>query len=276
MIIEFYKYQGTGNDFIIIDNRSSFFNPYQKNKKIISDLCNRKFGIGADGLILLNKSKNYDFEMIYFNSDGTGNVMCGNGGRCIVAFANYLKIISRQTKFIAFDGEYNAQINKKNKNVTNVSLEMQNVDNIEIIDDSDFFINTGALHYIKFVENIKDLDVYNKARDIRFNKRFAKSGTNVDFVEIQKNHLFVRTYERGVEKETLSCGTGATASAIAASLKMNLNDNLCFNIKTHGGNLNISFRKNKNIFSDIWLKADVSKVFKGKIELYECINRSPL
>jgi diaminopimelate epimerase len=271
MLIEFYKYQGTGNDFIIIDNRSSVFSPYQANKKIISDLCNRKFGIGADGLILLNKSKDYDFEMIYFNSDGTGNVMCGNGGRCIVAFASYLKITRLgHTKFIAFDGEHNAKIIKDNRNVTNVSLKMQNVDNIEIIDDSDFFINTGAPHYIRFVENIKDLDVYNKARDIRFNNRFVKTGTNVDFVEIQKNYLFVRTYERGIEKETLSCGTGATASAIAASLKMNLDNNLSFNIKMFGGNLNISFKRNKNIFSDIWLKADVSKVFKGEIELYEC------
>ncbi|MBE9481453.1 MAG: diaminopimelate epimerase, partial [Bacteroidetes bacterium] len=164
MIIEFYKYEGTGNDFIIIDNRELKFIPYQKS---ISKLCNRRFGIGADGLILLQNKKGYDFEMIYFNSNGNEGSMCGNGGRCITALANHLGITKNKTKFSAIDGEHQSIVISENNNISTISLKMLDVNKIEVYDDF-YFINTGSPHYVKFINNINNFDVYNKGKKIRY------------------------------------------------------------------------------------------------------------
>ncbi len=260
MIIEFYKYEGTGNDFIIIDNMELKFTLYQKS---ISKLCNRRFGIGADGLILLQNKKGYDFEMIYFNSDGNEGSMCGNGGRCITALANHLGIIKNKTKFSAIDGEHQSIVISENNNISTISLKIQDINKIEVYYDF-YFINTDSPHYVKFVNNINNFDVYNKGKKIRYDKKFVPTGTNVDFVEIIENAIFVRTYERGVENETLSCGTGVTASALATAIKTDSNNDF-YNIQTKGGNLKVSFKKHNNSFTDIWLEGPVSFVFKGEI-----------
>lgn len=259
MTITFYKYQGTGNDFIIIDNRNLIFD--RKNKTLIEKLCHRKFGIGADGFMLLQNRTGYDFEMVYYNADGNESSMCGNGGRCIVDFARELKIIKDKAHFIAIDGEHEAHL-KGNS----VSLKMNDVKNIEIHPDF-YFLNTGSSHYVEFVKDIEHVDVFEKGKEIRYNDRFKKEGTNVNFVEIKEdNQLFVRTYERGVENETLSCGTGVTASALAASLKENKSSRNSFNIKTLGGDLTVKFKKNKgDSFSDIWLEGSAILVFKGEV-----------
>ena len=258
MIIAFHKYQGTGNDFIIIDNRKQFIS--EIGAETISKLCDRRFGIGADGLILLQNKNAYDFEMIYYNSDGSQS-LCGNGSRCAVAFAKELKIIENKTSFEAIDGKHDALI-------TNgvISLKMGNVKSIE--DNIDyFFVNTGSPHYVKFVTDLEHFDVYNEGKKIRNSARFKAKGTNVNFVEWKNDYLFVRTYERGVEDETLSCGTGVTAAGLVAAYKNLTTGNYC-NIKTKGGELKILFKKNTDhSFSDIWLEGPAKFVFKGEIEI---------
>jgi diaminopimelate epimerase len=258
MKFTFSKYQGTGNDFMIIDNRNNSVN---LTKKQIAQLCNRRFGVGADGLMLLEKHLATDFNMRYFNADGNEGSMCGNGGRCLVAFAKSLAIIDKETTFNTIDGTHRAIIKQKNM----VSLQMQDVKEVLKI-DGNYFVDTGSPHYVIFSQNIKDTDVYTEGKKIRESKRFAPKGTNVNFVEINNNHLLVRTYERGVEDETLSCGTGVTAAAICASAKLNTDKN-SFDISTRGGNLNVSFQKNRNnTFTNIWLTGPAQFVFKGEYE----------
>jgi len=258
MKFTFSKYQGTGNDFMIIDNRNNSVN---LTKKQIAQLCNRRFGVGADGLMLLEKHLATDFNMRYFNADGNEGSMCGNGGRCLVAFAKSLAIIDKETTFNTIDGTHRAIIKQKNM----VSLQMQDVKEVLQI-DGNYFVDTGSPHYVIFSQNIKDTDVYTEGKKIRESKRFAPKGTNVNFVEINNNHLLVRTYERGVEDETLSCGTGVTAAAICASAKLNTDKN-SFDISTRGGNLNVSFQKNRNnTFTNIWLTGPAQFVFKGEYE----------
>lgn len=258
MKFTFSKYQGTGNDFMIIDNRNNSVN---LTKKQIAQLCNRRFGVGADGLMLLEKHLATDFNMRYFNADGNEGSMCGNGGRCLVAFAKSLAIIDKETTFNTIDGTHRAIIKQKNM----VSLQMQDVKEVLQI-DGNYFVDTGSPHYVIFSQNIKDTDVYTEGKKIRESKRFAPNGTNVNFVEINNNHLWVRTYERGVEDETLSCGTGVTAAAICASAKLNTDKN-SFDIRTRGGNLNVSFQKNRNnTFTNIWLTGPAQFVFKGEYE----------
>jgi len=258
MKFTFSKYQGTGNDFMIIDNRNNSVN---LTKKQIAQLCNRRFGVGADGLMLLEKHLATDFNMRYFNADGNEGSMCGNGGRCLVAFAKSLAIIDKETTFNTIDGTHRAIIKQKNM----VSLQMQDVKEVLKI-DGNYFVDTGSPHYVIFSQNIKDTDVYTEGKKIRESKRFAPKGTNVNFVEINNNHLLVRTYERGVENETLSCGTGVTAAAICASAKLNTDKN-SFDISTRGGNLNVSFQKNRNnTFTNIWLTGPAQFVFKGEYE----------
>lgn len=258
MKFTFSKYQGTGNDFMIIDNRNNSVN---LTKKQIAQLCNRRFGVGADGLMLLEKHLATDFNMRYFNADGNEGSMCGNGGRCLVAFAKSLVIIDKETTFNTIDGTHRAIIKQKNM----VSLQMQDVKEVLKI-DGNYFVDTGSPHYVIFSQNIKDTDVYTEGKKIRESKRFAPKGTNVNFVEINNNHLLVRTYERGVENETLSCGTGVTAAAICASAKLNTDKN-SFDISTRGGNLNVSFQKNRNnTFTNIWLTGPAQFVFKGEYE----------
>ncbi len=260
MQIQFTKYQGTGNDFIIIDNRDL------KLKKLttpqIAKLCDRRFGIGADGLMLLQNKLDYDFEMIYYNSDGNESSMCGNGGRCIVEFARTLNLIKDKAKFYAIDGEHEAFWKKEY-----ISLKMKDVNEIEM--NANFcFLNTGSPHYVAFVNDVKNFDVLSQGKKIRMNARFQKEGTNVNFIEKHYNDLFVRTYERGVEAETYSCGTGVTAAALVASLRnVSTATDFC-DIKTLGGNLKVKFQKHSdNTFTDIWLEGSAKFVFKGEIEL---------
>lgn len=258
MKFDFYKYHGTGNDFVLVDNRKKKYNFTEEEIKL---LCNRRFGIGADGFMSLEKHANYDFEMKYYNSDGRIGTMCGNGGRCIVAFAKQLNIIERNTKFLAADGEHEAECLSNEE----VKLKMKNVDSIET-GDSYYFLDTGSPHYIKFVYHLDELDVYEEGKKIRYNDRFAEKGTNVNFVEIYPDLLYVRTYERGVEDETLSCGTGITASALAAATISNKKLS-SIDIKARGGNLKVHFIKSGNKFEDIWLQGPTKFVFKGKIKL---------
>jgi diaminopimelate epimerase len=262
MYLKFSKYHGTGNDFIIVDNWKKVIS---LNQQIISKLCHRRFGIGADGLMLLQPGKdNSDFEMIYYNADGNESTMCGNGGRCIAAFAFRLKIIKNKTRFLAVDGIHEAELTAPD----NVRLKMNDVSDIEA--NSDFcFLNTGSPHYVKLVDDISGIDVFHKGREIRYSNRFGKEGTNVNFVrDLGDNTLFVRTYERGVENETLSCGTGVVAAAISLHyLKKAGNGKNLIKIKTSGGNLTVSFNHHMGKYTDIWLEGPATFVFEGEIEI---------
>lgn len=254
--MEFYKYQGTGNDFVMIDNRNLQF-PIDKN--LIEKCCDRRFGIGGDGLILLENHPALDFKMVYYNADGRESSMCGNGGRCIIAFANFLEIFKTKTKFEAIDGLHEGEL--KNGNIR---LKMADVAEIKNI-DQDFELNTGSPHYIQFIENAENFDVLKNGKAIRNSERYLKEGINVNFVEqISENEIFVRTYERGVEDETFSCGTGVTAAALTM---MKNTKETTIQVKTLGGNLKVSAEKKENSFQNIWLEGPAVKVFKGKIKL---------
>lgn len=256
MIIEFYKYQGTGNDFIIIDDRDNIFDADDSN--LISALCERRMGIGADGLILLRGHVRYDFEMLYFNSDGNQSSMCGNGGRCIVAFANSLEIIKNETNFIAFDGLHKAKITEDE-----VFLKMQDVDNIEGVGDG-LVLNTGSPHYVEMVDDLESLDINKEGLRIRNSSLFKSEGINVNFV-LDSSDITLRTYERGVEAETLSCGTGAVATAIAMYHANCIEENLV-NINTKGGELSVSFDEFNGKYRNIWLSGSVNLVYAGDFE----------
>jgi diaminopimelate epimerase len=258
MNINFSKYQGTGNDFVIIDNRSSAIS---LSNAQIAFLCNRRFGIGADGLMLLGTAQGFDFSMTYYNADGTEGTMCGNGGRCLVKFANDNGIVKDHYHFIAIDGPHEAIIHNNGW----VHLKMSDVNAVET--GKDFFVtNTGSPHYIKVVDDIENFEVFNEGKAIRYNDRFANEGINVNFIQHQGDHLFVRTYERGVENETYSCGTGVTASAIISCLHKTGEHDV--HIKTIGGNLAVSFNnKGGGHFNQIWLKGPSTFVYKASIDI---------
>ncbi|MDH7448242.1 diaminopimelate epimerase [Aquimarina sp. 2201CG14-23] len=260
MNITFYKYQGTGNDFVIIDNRQSILS--KNNTKLFAKLCDRKFGIGADGLMLLELPENEedDFTMVYFNADGNESSMCGNGGRCLVAFAAFLGVIEDKATFTAIDGKHNAVIKDKL-----VYLQMQDVSIIEH-HDSHLFLDTGSPHHVTMVDDLMSYDVVNVGRQIRNGAPYFETGSNVNFVEKEKNDVFaVRTYERGVEDETLSCGTGVTA--VALSMYSNrLTDKEEISVKTPGGTLKVTFKKTEKGYTDIFLIGPAEQVFKGEIE----------
>lgn len=259
MELQFYKYQGTGNDFIMIDNRSLEFP--KNNSSIINKLCDRRFGIGADGLILLEPADNYDFRMVYFNADGNEGSMCGNGGRCLVAFAKQLNIIENETTFIAIDGEHYATINN---NV--VSLKMIDIDCVTK-EENYTFLNTGSPHHIEFSKNISAINVKELGKKIRYGAPYFEEGTNVNFAEqTGENSFKVRTYERGVENETLACGTGVTAVAIAANNNEITKEN-SIKIEVLGGNLEVSFEKENNTYKNVFLTGPAQFVFEGKIEI---------
>ena len=258
MKVHFYKYQGTGNDFIMIDNRDFSF---PKSNSLINKLCDRRFGIGADGLILLEPSEKNDFTMVYFNADGNEASMCGNGGRCIVAFAKQLTIIDKETTFEAVDGLHYASI----KNDI-VSLQMIDIDTIESFKDH-IFLNTGSPHHISFNDDVENIDVKELGSKIRYGAPYFKEGTNVNFAEqISDNSFKVRTYERGVEDETLACGTGVTAVAIAAN-KSNRTKASTINIEVLGGQLEVSFHREGDVYRNVFLKGPAQFVFEGNIKI---------
>lgn len=258
MTFTFFKYQGTGNDFIIIDNRTMLFD--RADTKFVESLCNRHFGIGADGLMLLQNKEGFDFEMVYYNSDGNESSMCGNGGRCIVEFARTLGLVQDKAYFIASDGPHEAILKPGF-----INLKMKDVNSIEINTDF-YFLNTGSPHYVRYVSDIKNYDVFNEGRNVRYNERFKAQGTNVNFIERHADGLFVRTYERGVESETYSCGTGVTAAAIVAAITNNTSENNYCDIKTLGGSLQVSYNKvNDHTFENVWLAGPATFVFKGEI-----------
>ena len=250
-IQKFYKYQGTGNDFVTIDNREEKFSVSQA---YIEHLCHRRFSIGADGLILIENTPDYDFRMVYFNADGNEGSMCGNGGRCAVRFAEDLGIFNNNTTFIAVDGEHTATANAEV-----ISLKMGKVHGLEHHEIYDF-MNTGSPHYITYLSDIQAFNVFEEGKKIRYSEEWIKrGGTNVNFVEVLENNtIYVRTYERGVEDETYSCGTGVTASALSANLRFGIKSPI--NIISKGGNLQVSFEEN---FQNIHLIGPAVKVFEG-------------
>lgn len=261
MKIDFYKFHGTGNDFIMVDNRQHHFPKNDTN--LVEQLCHRRFGIGADGLILLEKGKNddEDFSMVYFNSDGKTSSMCGNGGRCIVAFAQHLNLINGNASFSAIDGIHDAVVENGI-----VSLKMQHLPKVAF-SKNEIFLNTGSPHKILFVEGVEKMEVKREGAKIRYAEDYKPTGgTNVNFVEQTGADSFkVRTYERGVEDETFSCGTGVTAVAIAANiLGMTLATSV--NLHTPGGDLKVSFEKQQDGYKNIWLTGPAKFVFKGVVE----------
>lgn len=257
MNLHFYKYQGTGNDFVMIDNRNLTFP--KENTALIAQLCDRKFGIGADGLILLEPDTETHFKMIYYNADGNESTMCGNGGRCIVAFAKKLEIIGKDTFFTAIDGLHFATIEGDE-----VALQMKNITQIKQ-EKNYTFLNTGSPHHVEMVTNIDAFDVYKHGKTLRYSALYGKEGSNINFVEqISESEFKVRTYERGVENETLSCGTGVTAVAIAMNVnKLTTKNNI--KLQTPGGTLEVSFAKNDSNYEQVFLKGKAIFVFEGNI-----------
>lgn len=256
MNLDFYKYQGTGNDFVMIDNRSKKFP--KENTAIISKLCHRNFGVGADGVILIENDATFDFKMIYFNADGS-QTFCGNGGRCAVAFAKHLEIIDSKTKFIAVDGEHLAEIENGI-----VSLKMIDVDEIEVKENS-VFAYTGTQHHVELVDSLDNFPVFEKGKEIRYS--YSDPGSNVNFVEqINDSKFRVRTYEKGVENETLACGTGVTAVAIAMHKTGKTASNL-ISLPVEGGDLEVSFTETDGVYTNVYLKGPAQFVFKGNITI---------
>lgn len=255
MELTFYKYQGTGNDFVMIDDRAESFD--LSDLGLISRLCDRRFGIGADGLIALRHHPDFDFEMIYFNADGSQS-MCGNGARCAVAFAAFLGIVKNRTRFMAIDGPHEALVAGDQ-----IELLMGDVKGIVPVGE-DFFVNTGSPHHIRLVDQVEDYPVYEEGKSIRTSSAYAPAGTNVNFLmPMAADEIFVRTFERGVEDETLSCGTGVTAAALVYGSQQSENH---VKIKTLGGRLSVKFQANADgSFNNIWLIGPAVQVFSGKI-----------
>ncbi|MEY4962894.1 MAG: hypothetical protein RLZZ323_213 [Bacteroidota bacterium] len=260
MQLEFYKYQGTGNDFVMIDNRSNSFP--KENTQLVAYLCNRRFGIGADGLILLDSDTDVDFRMVYYNSDGNLSSMCGNGGRCLVAFAKKLNVIQSETTFIATDGLHYATVSDDGI----VSLQM--IDVAEINNTPEYsFLNTGSPHHVQLVSDIEHYNVKENGAAIRYGDLYGQQGSNINFVKkIDDTTFSLRTYERGVEDETLACGTGATAVAIAMNATGQTNSN-AINLNVEGGKLAVSFDKEDGKYTNVFLKGPAEFVFKGTIEI---------
>lgn len=259
MKIHFSKYQGAGNDFILLDNRDGRYN--ELSLPVIQHLCDRKFGIGADGLIKINAHSTLDFEADYYNADGSKS-FCGNGGRCAVSFCNDIGINVVSTTFLGFDGEHKALFKDDI-----IQLEMIDVNQINKV-GNDFELYTGSPHYIHFSNQIQDFDIYNFGKNIRYSETYTAEGINVNVVEeIGNDNLFVRTYERGVENETLACGTGVTAAALTyAKINNKIGDNH-ISVKVMGGELAVRFHYDGNHFTDVWLIGPGTFVFKGEIDV---------
>lgn len=277
MKIIFHKYHGAGNDFIMVDNRTQLLPRH--SPELYAQWCHRRFGIGADGVILLQNHAEYDFEMVYYNADGCEGSMCGNGGRCIAAFAKQLEIVQEKMFFWAADGLHAALLNDR---PTMVSIQMKDVVAIQQYSKNDWILNTGSPHYVRFVNHLAQIDVLTEGRLVRNAPNFSKEGINVNFVEINNPfHLKVATYERGVEDETYACGTGVVACCIAAYCHVQSSirpksDNEAtthqYEVETKGGPLSVSFKHSKPdnhtlLFSDIWLTGGATHVFSGQIDL---------
>ncbi len=261
MLVHFSKYHGTGNDFLLIDGRESKF-PFS-DQSLIQKLCHRRFGVGADGLIVLEKSGKFDFTMKYFNADGREGSMCGNGGRCITAFAHHLGIAGVETRFEGIDGVHYASIQPGG----DIRLKLSDVHGIKPLEDG-YLLNTGSPHFVKFVSDLKNKVVELEGKEIRHEPRFGEEGVNVNFVEVNKaaNTLFVRTFERGVEAETWSCGTGVTAAAIS-SCYHHKSDKTSYQVSTIGGDLQVSFQAGPDfLFTDVYLSGPASHVYDGTIQ----------
>ncbi len=256
MTLPFYKYQGTGNDFVIIDNRQLGLK--REDVAHIRQLCDRRFGIGADGLIYLQEKEGYDFEMVYYNSDGRESTMCGNGGRCIVQFAHDIGL-GDEFSFLAVDGPHLGRILADGK----VSIQMKDVSHTAHRGDH-YVLDTGSPHYVQFVSGVTSYAVAEKGKAIRYSDTYRAEGINVNFVEeMTKGHIYVRTYERGVEDETYSCGTGVVASAIAYFYEKDPGQ-MEISVKTLGGDLNVRFDMQGAHFINVWLTGPAVQVFHGK------------
>lgn len=258
--LHFYKYQGTGNDFVIVDNRDGAY--HELTTEQIKNICDRRFGVGGDGFMMLNEVEGYDFEMKYYNADGKPGSMCGNGGRCIVKFAHDMGILKTNYNFLAPDGPHEAAIYDEGL----VSVKMIDVNDIQKYKD-DHILNTGSPHYVALVEDVMDMDVVKEGRNIRHSKDFDEQGINVNFVELKDdNSLIVRTFERGVEDETFSCGTGVTAAALV--FYHNENGFNSVDIKTKGGDITVRYHRGVDgSYERIWLKGPAEKVFEGEIAI---------
>ncbi len=261
MLIHFYKYQGAGNDFVLIDNRDHRYDSI-KNKEKITFLCHRRFGIGADGVMMIENKDGFDFEMIYYNSDGNPGSMCGNGGRCIVSLAHKLGMVESTASFNASDGPHLAKIVQESY----IELKMSDVTTIDLYDDH-AELNTGSPHYIKRVSNIAHYPVYDEGRSIRYSASFP-NGINVNFISKAQDGYDIRTYERGVEDETWACGTGATAAALAIVEEERIYDKQELKLRAKGGSLKVKFKRNQpGDFSDIWLCGEATYVYEGDFNL---------
>lgn len=258
--VNFFKYHGTGNDFIMIDNRDLSFP--KTDQALVKFYCDRRFGIGADGLILIESDTESDFKMVYYNSDGNQSSMCGNGGRCIVAFAKQLGIIGDSCRFQAVDGFHNASIDSRQM----ISLQMADVALITREAEATF-LNTGSPHHVLMVTDLQHFDVYGQGKKIRESTAYQPEGTNVNFVEKMADDTFaIRTFERGVEDETWSCGTGATAVAIAMFDNGQTQSNQ-ISIQVKGGRLTVDFVKGDGVYHSVFLTGPAQRVFHGIITL---------
>lgn len=256
MVFSFDKYQGTGNDFVMIDNRDLSIR--RDASEWVSGICHRRFGVGADGLILLQPHPEGDFEMVYFNADGKEGTMCGNGGRCVIAFAEACGIVKDRYRFLAADGWHEGYMDGED-----VALLMGDVANVHAVDGA-WQTDTGSPHYVQFTNGVAELDVHNLGRTIRHNEMYREKGINVNFAEHKEGGLFVRTFERGVEAETFSCGTGVTAVALADAMERALPDGQhMVTVHTPGGVLEVAFTRKGDSFTDIWLKGPAMFVFSG-------------
>ncbi len=259
MNMQFYKYQGAGNDFVIVDHRVGDLKNIDSS--LVKQYCDRRFGVGADGLMFLLQHDEYDFEMVYYNADGNLGSMCGNGGRCIVAFAKHLGIIDRETNFLAVDGPHYAKISESGNWV-----DLQMIDVNQICKDGNAYVlDTGSPHYVKEVVGLKELDVYTAGKAIRNNEVYKEKGINVNFVEDKGDYLFVRTFERGVEDETYACGTGVTAVALSMAKHLHKTGHIETAIEVLGGKINIKFDYDGQQFSNIFLCGPAEKVFVGEL-----------